>query len=72
MTDEFTIESITARTIIVRHVAHDHRYALYVMGEPRRRLLCVGPVQTGGKKYVDVIPVVREIDALPCPFEKSR
>jgi hypothetical protein len=45
--DEFTIESISARTIIVRHVAHDHRYAFYVMKEPRRRLLCVGPVQTG-------------------------
>jgi hypothetical protein len=49
MTDEFMIESMTARTIIVRHVAHDHRYAFYLMKEPRRRLLCVGPVQTDGK-----------------------
>ena len=49
MADEFTIESVSARTIIVRHVAHDHRYAFYVMKEPRRRLLCIGPVQTGGQ-----------------------
>ena len=34
MTDEFMIESMTARTIIVRHVAHDHRYAFYLMKEP--------------------------------------
>ncbi|SEE79162.1 hypothetical protein SAMN05519104_7501 [Rhizobiales bacterium GAS188] len=49
MADEFVIESRTAEAIIVRHVAHGHRYAFYVMEEPRRRLLCVGPVQTDGK-----------------------
>jgi hypothetical protein len=49
MTDEFTVESRTAEAITVRHVAHGHRYVFYVTQEPHRRLLCVGPVQTGGK-----------------------
>jgi hypothetical protein len=49
MTDEFTIESRTAETITVRHVAHGHRYAFHVSEEPHRSLLCVDPVQTNGK-----------------------
>jgi len=50
MTDEFTVEARTAEVIIVRHVAHGHRYAFQVTEEPHRRLLCVGPVQTDGKR----------------------
>jgi hypothetical protein len=49
MAQEFTVESRTAEAIIVRHVAHGHRYAFYVTQEPRRGLVCVGPVQTEGK-----------------------
>ncbi len=49
MTDEFTIESRTAEAIMVRHVAHGHRFAFHVTEELHRRLLCVGPVQTDGK-----------------------
>ena len=42
MIDEFTIESRTTNAIKVRHLAHGHRYAFHVTGEPHRRLLCVG------------------------------
>jgi hypothetical protein len=49
MIDEFTIESRTAEAIVVLHVAHGHRYAFHVTGEPHRRLLCVGPLQSNGK-----------------------
>jgi hypothetical protein len=49
MTDEFIIESRTAEDIMVRHVAHGHRYAFHVTEEHHRELLCVGPVQTCGK-----------------------
>jgi hypothetical protein len=50
MVDEFTVESRTAEVIIVRHVAHGHRYAFQITEQPHRRLLCVGPVPTGGKR----------------------
>jgi hypothetical protein len=49
MTDEFITESRTAEAIVVRHVAHGHRYAFHVSEEPHRSLLCVGPVPTSGK-----------------------
>ena len=49
MADEFTVETRTAEAIMVRHVAHGHRYFFHVAEEPHRRLLCVGPVQGDGK-----------------------
>jgi hypothetical protein len=49
MTDEFMTESRTAEAIVVRHVAHGHRYAFHVSEEPHRSLVCVGLAQTTGK-----------------------
>ncbi|MFI5016207.1 MAG: hypothetical protein ACHQAY_28065 [Hyphomicrobiales bacterium] len=43
MADEFTVESLTAEIIRVRHVAHSHRYTLHVGNDhPDRRTLRVG------------------------------
>ena len=49
MADEFTVETRTTEAIMVRHVAHGHRYFFHVTEEPHRRLLCVGPVQRDRK-----------------------
>ncbi|SEE03159.1 hypothetical protein SAMN05444161_4671 [Rhizobiales bacterium GAS191] len=54
MTDEFTIESRTANTIKVRHVAHGHRYVFHVTEEANRRILRVGLGQRNRKASLPI------------------
>ncbi|SEF15053.1 hypothetical protein SAMN05444161_9157 [Rhizobiales bacterium GAS191] len=54
MADEFVIESRTANTIKVRHLAHGHRYTFHVKTEASRRILRVGLGQRNRKASLPI------------------